>query len=47
MEPKSLSASAIKNFQDCEAGYKASYIDRIRTPSGAPAELGTAVHDTC
>jgi len=47
MEPKSLSASAIKTFQDCEAGYKASYIDRIRTPSGAPAELGTAVHDTC
>lgn len=45
MEPKTLSATAIKAFEDCEAGYKAMYIDRARQSSGVAADLGTAAHD--
>lgn len=45
MEPKTLSATAIKAFEDCPAGYKAMYIDRARESGGAAGDLGTAVHD--
>jgi len=47
MEPTSLSATAIKAFEQCEAMFKATYIDRVREASGAAADLGTAVHNSC
>ena len=47
MDPASLSATAIKSFEECEAMFKAQYVDRVREASGAAADLGTAVHDTC
>lgn len=46
MEPTTLSATAIKTFESCEAMFKAQYVDRVREASGAAADLGTAVHDT-
>ena len=46
MEPKTLSATAIKCFEQCEAMFKAQYVDRVSEASGAAADLGTAVHDT-
>lgn len=47
MEPNTLSASAIKCFENCEVMFKAHYIDRIREESGAAADLGTSVHTAC
>jgi RecB family exonuclease len=47
MKPTSLSATAIKSFEQCEAMFKATYIDRVREASGAAADLGTAVHNAC
>jgi len=47
MEPRTLSASSIKCFEDCEAMYHAHYIDRVKEGSGAAADLGTSVHTAC
>jgi len=47
MEPRTLSASSIKCFEDCEAMYHAHYIDRVKERSGAAADLGTSVHTAC
>lgn len=44
MKPATLSASAIKTFEDCEAMFRAHYVDKIRESSGAAAALGTDVH---
>jgi hypothetical protein len=44
LEPKTVSASSIANFESCEARYKAENIDRVPQPSGVAASLGTAVH---
>jgi RecB family exonuclease len=47
MKPRTLSATAIKSFEECEAMFKATYIDGVREASGGAADLGTAIHDTC
>lgn len=44
MDPATLSASAIATFETCEARYYATYIEKGREISGAPATLGTTVH---
>lgn len=44
MEPASLSASAGLTFENCEAGYKASYIDKTPDMQGSAAGLGSACH---
>jgi hypothetical protein len=45
MEPKTISASSIKAFEDCPAGYNAMYIEQAREASGAAGDLGTALHE--
>jgi len=45
MIPKTLSASAALVFENCEARYKAEYIDRGRAVGGTAANLGTACHE--
>lgn len=47
MQPRTLSATAIKSFEECEAMFNATYIERVREAGGAAADLGTAVHDSC
>lgn len=46
MIPKTLSASAIEQYEGCSAAFKASYIDRVPNLSGDAASLGTVVHET-
>lgn len=46
MKPKTLSASAIEQYETCSASFKASYIDRVPNLSGDAASLGTVVHET-
>ena len=47
MEPKSISATAIKAFLDCPAHYKAQYLDRVRISSGGgtAGDLGSLLHE--
>ena len=44
MEPRSLSATALASFKECEARYKAEQIDRIPDIPGEAALLGTTCH---
>jgi len=44
MIPRTLSASALGVAQTCLARYNAEYIQRSRTPGGAPALMGTSIH---
>lgn len=45
MEPASLSASAALKFELCEAGYRASNIDRVPSIAGKAGLQGNAVHE--
>lgn len=44
MIPKSLSASAVACFASCPARYKAEWIEKVPSPSGSAALLGTTAH---
>jgi hypothetical protein len=45
LKPRSLSATAIQDFEDCPAGYAAKYIgDRPPRDSGEAANFGTGCH---
>lgn len=46
MQPTSLSATALDVATKCMARYAAENIERNRTASGPPAQLGTAVHNS-
>ena len=47
MEPKSISATAIKAFMDCPAHYKVQYLDHVRVSSGGgtAGDLGSLLHE--
>lgn len=44
MDPVTISASALDTYEACSARYKAEYIARAPSTSGAAAQLGTVVH---
>lgn len=44
MDVKSLSATSISLFEDCEAAFKATYVDFAKAPSNKAASLGSACH---
>lgn len=44
MLPKSMSASAVQNFEGCPARWKADYVDRAGQINNTAASLGTACH---
>lgn len=47
MEPETLSASGLKRYMECPAGYRAEYIDRVRISSGggSAGDLGSLIHE--
>ena len=47
MEPKSISATAIRAFMDCPAHYKVQYLDHVRISSGGgtAGDLGSLLHE--
>lgn len=45
MEPASLSASAALKFENCEAGFRSDYIDRVPSLGGNAGLQGNAVHE--
>lgn len=44
MRVKSLSATALEAAKACPARFKAAHVDKIPSPSGVPAMIGTSVH---
>ena len=45
MIPRTLSATAIKAYENCPAGYKATYIDQAREYGvSTQGDLGSACH---
>ncbi len=45
--PKRTSYSALTTFEECPLAYKLAYYDKIETPSGPAASMGTRLHLAC